>query len=62
MELFPQSVTLELVAINILDLLTKTGKGNRRIVVVADRYSKQIRAIPCAKVTVLSVATFFLEH
>lgn len=49
-------------AIDILNLLTKTMQRNLFVVVMKDRYSKLTRAIPTVKVTAPLAPTILLEN
>lgn len=53
------SGSLDFVAMDILDTLPCTANKNQQIIVIADWYSKQTRAIPTAKITTTHVANDF---
>lgn len=61
-KLFPSSVLLEIIAIDILELLQQTKQGNQFIVVLTDRFTKLTRAHYVTKSTAPHVATVVLEH
>ena len=60
--LFPATVPLRSVAIDILGPLTKTKKKMRFLLVMTDRFTKLTQVVPLRTITALSVATAFVEH
>jgi hypothetical protein len=59
---FPAQEPLEFLAIDILEPLHKTPRGNKFIVVVCDRFTKLVRTIPLRTITSLAVAQAFFYH
>lgn len=62
MELFPESGTLEFVAIDILGPLPVTKLGNGLVLVMNDRLPKLKRSIPMETTTALKVAEQFEDQ
>ena len=63
LSLFPAKAPLEYVAIDILGPLPyTTGKRNRYLLVIADRYSKLTKTVPLKNITAATVARAFVEH
>lgn len=61
MRLFPASSPLEYVAIDILGPLTQSTQGHKFILVMTDRFSKLVRAVPMRSISALSVAKVFVR-
>ena len=61
MKLFPATLPLEYVVIDILELLPRTSRGNRNLLVISDRYDKMTQTAPLANVTGLTVARAVCE-
>eukprot|EP00171_Calliarthron_tuberculosum_P008354 IDg8354t1 len=61
MQLFPASSPLEFVAIDILGPLTVSTKGHKFILVMTDRFSKMVRAVPLRSISALTVAKVFVR-
>eukprot|EP00171_Calliarthron_tuberculosum_P021926 IDg21926t1 len=61
MQLFPASSPLEFVAIDILGPLTESTKGHKFILVMTDRFSKMVRAVPLRSISALTVAKVFVR-
>ena len=63
LSLFPAKAPLEYVAIDILGPLPyTTGKRNRYLLVIADRYSKLTKTVTLKNITAATVARAFVEH
>lgn len=62
LQLFSRSKSLEFVAINILEPLTKPKQGNWFIIVITDRSSKLTRPIPIPNKTAPHAAVVVLEN
>ena len=62
LKLFPAKAPLESVSIDILGELVRTQRGNRYILVVTDRFTKLVKAIPLKGVSAAEVAKAFVEH
>lgn len=60
--LFSPSGLLDWVTIDILDPLPKTEGGNMNIILIANRYWKQTKAIATAISTATRTADLFMEH
>ena len=62
MKLFPATEPLEFVAIDLLGPLLRSSTGHRFILVITDRFSKLVRAVPLKNIRGLTVARAFLEN
>jgi hypothetical protein len=62
LKLFPASLPLEYVSIDLLGPLPKTAHGNRFLLVMTDRFSKLTRTVPLRTTSALVVAKAFCEH
>ncbi|CDF36773.1 unnamed protein product [Chondrus crispus] len=61
MKLFTPNAPLEFVAIDILEELITTKRGNGYILVISDRYSKLVRTVPLKKITAVHIAQAFVH-
>jgi transposase InsO family protein len=61
LKLFPASVPLEFVVMDILGPLPKHEHGNRLLLVISDRFSKLTRTVPLRTITALGVAKAFCD-
>ena len=62
LKLFPAKAPLESVAIDIMGPLPISGRKNRYLLVIVDRYTKLVRTVPLASATAFSVAKAFCEQ
>lgn len=62
MEVFPALALLQFVAINILGELVTTPRKNEYLLVISDRFSKLVRAVPLRATTADAVAKAFVTH
>ena len=62
MKLFPAQAPLEFVSIDILGELMKTPRGNRFLLVIADRFSKLVRTVPLKSTSGAAIAQAFVTH
>lgn len=62
MQLFPADGPLSLVAIDILDPLTKTTKGYQYLLVIFDHFTEPTLVIPLKRIDAYVVAVAFVEH
>ena len=60
--LFPATVPLRSVAIDILGPLTTTKRKMRFMLVITDRFTKLTQVVPLRTITALNVANAFVEH
>ena len=60
--LFPATIPLEFVSIDILDELIRTRRGNKFLLVINDRFSKLLRTIPLRLITAMEIARAFTHH
>ena len=61
LKLFPATRPLEDVAIDILGPLPKTAGGKEYILLITDRFTKLVAAVPLARITAYAVAVAFCE-
>ena len=61
LRIFPATRPLESMAIDILGPLTKTKKGHRFLLVMADRFSKSTHVVPLRRIEAYTVAVAFVE-
>lgn len=61
LHLFPATGPLNYVAMDVLDPLPETAKGNQHVAVITDGSSKLKRAVPTARVATNSVAELLLN-
>ena len=62
MQLFPATVPLRDVSIDILGPLKRTKHNFRWLLVIADRFTKLTQVVPLKKITALTVSVAFVEH
>lgn len=62
MKLFAASYPLEYVAIDILGPLTESVNAPKYILVMTDRFSKIVRAVPVRSISALTVAKVFVRY
>lgn len=62
MRLFPSTLPLKFVAIDILDELIQTLRRDQYLLVTFDRFIKQVRAIPRPSITSKTVARALATH
>ena len=62
LKLFPAQSPLESVALDILGELIRTPRGNRYLLVIADRFTKLVRTVPLKRITAYSVARAFVHN
>ena len=60
--IFPATVPLRSLCIDILGPLTKSKKGMRYMLVITDRFTKLTQVVPLKGITALTVAKGFVEH
>ena len=61
LELFPATLPFQDVATDLFGPLAKTAAGNEFIMVITDRFSKLVRAIPMGKVRAVDCASVLLD-
>ena len=62
LKLFPATAPLESISLDILGELIRTPRGNRFILVMTDRYSKLVPAIPLKRITAYEIAGAFVSY
>eukprot|EP00171_Calliarthron_tuberculosum_P009252 IDg9252t1 len=62
MKLYPPSEPLEDVAIDLLGQLWPTDRGHTQLLVIVDRFTKMVRAIPLKTASEFDVAKVFTRH
>lgn len=62
MKLFRATAPLESVAIDILGELIRTPRGQKYILVITDRFTKLVKAIPRKRMSAGEVAKLFVNH
>eukprot|EP00171_Calliarthron_tuberculosum_P022655 IDg22655t1 len=62
MKLFPPSRLLEGIAMDLLSHLWPTDRGHTQILVIVDRFTKMVRAVPFKTVSAFDLARAFTRH
>lgn len=59
---FPATAPLEFVGIDLLGPLRKTSQGHEYLLIMTDRFSKFVKAVPLKSISAYAVARAFCEH
>jgi len=62
LQLFPATLPFQDIATDFFGPLAKTGAGNEYIMVITDRFSKLIRAIPMGKIRAVDCSSVLLDY